>query len=259
MGLVEVAVEGDVATLTLNRPAARNALSVELCEAIVLGLGDVDRSDARAMLVRGEGTVFCSGADLAAVSGADGIEFLPTFERTLETLARFRLPTVAAIQGAALGGGLQLACCCDFRIADSDAQLGIPSARLGILVNFENIERLVLLVGIARAKEILMTARAFSGTEAVQAGLVTRAVPAEALGDEAKGFATELASRSPLSLQGTKKAIQALTDKMGRLRAVDPSAVAALDELVAQTYNSRDLLEGIKAMSEKREPDFTGM
>lgn len=259
MSLVEVSVDGDVATLTLNRPEARNALSLELCEAIVLGLGDADRSDARVLLVRGAGSVFCSGADFAAVSGAAGLEFLPTFEKMLEALTRFRLPTVAAIQGAALGGGFQLACCCDFRIATSDAQLGIPSARLGILVNFENIERLVLLAGIARAKEILMTARAYSGTEALQAGMVTRAVPADALDDDAQAFATELAARSPLSLQGTKKTIQAIADRLGRLRAADPAAVAALDELVTQAYNSRDLHEGLRAMSEKREPDFTGM
>lgn len=257
--LVEVTTEDGIATLTLNRPEARNALSLELCEAIILGLGDVDRSDARSLIVAGAGTVFCSGADFAAVSGADGLEFLPTFEKMLEALARFRLPTVAAIQGAALGGGFQLACCCDFRIAATDAKLGIPSARLGILVNFENIERLVLLVGVARAKEVLMTARSYSGAEAMDSGLITRHVEAGALRDEAQQFAADLAARSPLSVQGTKKAIQAVADKMGRLRASDPSAVTKLDELVTQAYNSRDLQEGLRALTEKRDPDFTGM
>ena len=259
MSLVEVSVDSDVATLSLNRPEARNALSVELCEAIILGLADADRSGARALLVRGEGTVFCSGADFAAVSGADAIDFLPTFEKTLEALSRFRLPTVAAIQGAALGGGFQLACSCDFRIAAEDAQLGIPSARLGILVNFENIERLVLLAGIARAKEVLMTSRTFTGAEAVQAGLITGAVPAGAFEDDARRFAVELAARSPLSVQGTKRAIQAVADRLGRLRASDPSTADALDELVTQAYNSRDLQEGLAALREKREPDFSGM
>lgn len=259
MSLVEVTTENNIATLTLNRPEARNALSLELCEAIILGLGDVDRSDARVLIVDGAGTVFCSGADFAAVSGADGPEFLPTFEKMLEALARFRLPTVAAIQGAALGGGFQLACCCDFRIAATDAKLGIPSARLGILVNFENIERLVLLVGVARAKEVLMTARSYSGAEAMDSGLITRHVEAGALGDEAQRFAADLAARSPLSVQGTKKALQLVADEMSGVRSARPDSAAAIDELVAQAYNSRDLQEGMKAMAEKRDPDFSGM
>ncbi|MDQ3963400.1 MAG: enoyl-CoA hydratase-related protein [Actinomycetota bacterium] len=259
MALVEVATEGDVATLTLNRPDARNALSVELCEAIILGLGDVDRSHARSLIVRGAGSVFCSGADVNAVSGTDGLDFLPTFEKMLETLARFRIPTVAAIQGAALGGGFQLACCCDFRIASADAKLGIPAARLGILVNFENIERLVLLAGIARTKEVLMTARSYSGAEAEATGLVTMHVEADALDDAVLRFATELAARSPLSVQGTKRAIETVSDQLSGVRATKPGSADAIDELVAQAYRSRDLQEGLKALSEKREPDFTGM
>lgn len=234
-------------------------MSIDVCDAIVAALDEIARDEAaRAVIVCGEGTVFCSGADFAAVSGAGGVAFVPAFERMLEAVARFRLPTVAAIQGAALGGGMQLACVCDFRIAATDAKIGIPSARLGILVNFENIQRLVLLAGIATAKEVLMTARTYSGGEAANVGLVTRAVPPAALEAEVRAFAVELAARAPLSVQGTKRAIQAVADHLGGARGASPESIAEIDRLVTEAYTSRDLQEGIAAMSEKRNPNFEG-
>ena len=260
MSLVEVERSGPVATLWLNRPEARNALSVDMCDAIVAALGSLERDDqARALIVRGRGAVFCSGADFAAVSGAGGIEFLPAFERMLETMARHRLPTIAAIAGAALGGGLQLATVCDFRIAGEGAKVGIPSSTLGILVNFENVQRLVLLAGPAVAKEVLMTGRTFSGREAVDAGLVGRFVPDEELSDAVTDLATEIARKAPLSVQGSKRAIQAVLDDLARTRMERPDVAAELDRLVANAYNSRDLQEGIRAMKEKRAPEFEGI
>lgn len=258
MALVAVTHEGPVAVLTLDRPEARNALSIELCDAIVMSLGGIDGSDARAVIVRGNGKVFCSGADFAAVSGPEGIEFLPAFETMLEALARHRLPTVAAIHGAALGGGLQLATACDFRVCASDASIGIPSSRLGILVNFENIQRLVVLAGIAVAKEVLMTGRTYVGTEAQAAGLVTVTVPPYAVGDKAMALARDLAERAPLAVQGAKRAIQAIADHAGGARRSNPEAVEEIDRLVAQAYASEDLTEGLSALSEKRPPRFSG-
>lgn len=260
MSLVEQERSGAVATLWLNRPDARNALSVDMCDAIAIALESLERDDrARALLIRGRGSVFCAGADFAAVSGAGGLEFLPAFQRMLETLARHRLPTVAVIQGAALGGGLQLASVCDFRIAAADAKIGIPSSKLGILVDFENIQRLVLLAGIAVAKEVLMTGRTFDGEAAMTAGLVTRSVEAGELEAAASDLAQEIAGRAPLSVQGTKRSIQAVIDHLSGARAVQPDVVAEIDRLVANAYNSRDLQEGIRAMNEKRAPDFGGI
>ena len=260
MALVETSYVEDVATLWLNRPDARNALSIDVCDAITFALDEVDRHGrARVLMVRGRGTVFCAGADFAAVSGAEGVGFLPVFERMLEAVARHRLPTVACIQGAALGGGLQLATVCDFRVSSSDARLGIPSSRLGILVNFENVQRLVLSAGISVAKEVLMTGRTYSGEEAASAGLVTRAVPAGELDNVANELATTIASRAPLSVQGTKRAIQAVSDHLSGVREAKPDVVAEIDRLVERAYNSRDLQEGLSAMNEKRDPDFQGI
>ncbi|HET7482146.1 MAG TPA: enoyl-CoA hydratase-related protein [Actinomycetota bacterium] len=257
MALVGLSLEDRIATLTLDRPEARNALSIGLCNEIVAALESIP-AEARVVMVAGSGKVFCSGADFAAVSGPGGIEFLPAFERMLEAVARFRLPTVAAIQGAALGGGLQLATVCDFRIAAADARLGIPSSRLGIVVNFENVQRLVLLAGIAVAKEILMAGWTFTGEEAMGAGLVTRAVGPDVLGEEVRSFASQIAALAPLSVQGVKRAIQVTVDHMSAARAASPERVAEIDALVTAAYGSRDLQEGIAALADKRPPDFKG-
>lgn len=257
MSLVNLSFDGGVARLLLDRPDARNALSIQLCDDIVAALEAIP-DDARVVMVRGAGKVFCSGADFAAVSGPGAIDFLPAFERMLEAVARFRLPTIAGIQGAALGGGLQLATVCDFRIATESAKLGIPSSKLGIVINYENVQRLVLVAGPAVAKEVLMTGRVYSGAEAAAAGLVTRAVPDAALDESVDELASLVASNAPLSVQGVKRAIQVVVDTMADARSTDEVKVNEIDELVAEAYGSEDLQEGLRAMSEKRPPTFKG-
>ena len=260
MALVELTREGAVTTLTLNRPDARNALSVDMCDAITAALDEPARDErARVLVVRGEGSAFCSGADIAAVSGAGGLDFLPAFERTLDALGRHRLPSIAMIHGAALGGGFQLAAVCDFRVATDDCKIGIPASKLGIVVNFRNVERLVLLAGSAVAKEVLMTGRTYSGLEAAAAGLVTRATPPDELSGEVTKLALELAARAPRSVQGAKRAIQVVLDHLAGARQTDPRGVDEIDRLVEGAYHSRDLQEGLRALNEKRDPDFQGI
>lgn len=255
--LVETELDGHVATLTLNRPEARNALSAELCDALVGAVGDLP-DGVRAVVLAGAGKAFCSGADLAAVSGPGAAAFLPAFERALEAVARARPVVVAAIHGAALGGGLQLATVCDFRVIAMDAALGIPSASLGIVVNLENVQRLVLLAGIARAKEILLAGARFSGAEADRFGLATEIVPAAEVGARARALAGRIAALAPLSVQATKRALQAVAESISDVRAARPAEAAAIDELVAQAYASADLQEGLRAAAEKRLPRFEG-
>ena len=255
--LVEVALDGDVATLTLNRPEARNALSAELCDALAREVKALP-GEVRAVVLAGEGKVFCSGADLAAVSGPAATAFLPSFERMLETVARCRPVTVAAIHGAALGGGFQLATVCDFRVIAEDAALGIPSASLGIVVNLENVQRLVLLVGIARAKEILLAGARFSGAESDRYGFATEIVPASETQARARALAERVAALAPLSVQSTKRAVQAVSDALADVRAARPEEAAVLDELVARAYASADLQEGLRAVAERRPPRFEG-
>jgi enoyl-CoA hydratase/carnithine racemase len=260
MSLVRIENPNDhVVHLVLTRPDARNALSAEMCNDIVDALGEIeDGNTARVVLLKGEGKVFCSGADIAAVTGPGGLDFLPAFEGMLEAVARFRLPVVAQIHGAALGGGLQLATVCDFRIASETAKIGIPAARLGIVVNFENVQRLVLLAGVPLAKEVLLSGRIFSGAEAEQRGLVTRVAPDVDIEQVANEFAVGLARSAPLSVQGAKRAIQIVADDIAAGRHRNARAVDTIDNLVAQAYNSDDLIEGLSALSEKRSPNFKG-
>lgn len=257
--LVTAEVGSLVVRVTMNRPAARNALSVEMCNGITEAMKAAESPGAgRVVLLRGEGNVFCSGADFAAVSGPGGLDFLPAFERMLETVARCRLPVIAKIQGAALGGGLQLAVACDFRVVAKEAKLGIPSARLGILVNFENVQRLVLLVGPALAKEILITARTFTGEEARALGLAHQSLADAVLDGAVEELASRIAEMAPLSVQGTKSSIQAVVDHLSGSRQTDPDRAGEIDRLVAEAYQSADLAEGLAAMAEKRKPNFKG-
>lgn len=256
MTTVRALTGGAVAEVVLDRPEARNALSVEMCHGIVAALDEIAASEARCVLVRGEGKVFCAGADFAAVSGPGGLEFLPAFEEMLEAVARFPLPTVAVIQGAALGGGLQLATVCDFRIAADDAKLVIPAARIGIVVSFENVERLVRLAGVALAKEILMAGRTLTGAEAESRGLVTKAVQPGDLGAAAASFADEVAALSPQSVQGAKQAIGLVERSLTQARRTHAAEAAGIDDLVATAYGSADLQEGLTAMADRRPPRF---
>jgi enoyl-CoA hydratase len=251
--------EGRIAILKLNRPDARNALSIELCDAITEAIDKVEvEGNVRAIVLTGEGKVFCSGADFSAIAGAGALEFLPAFERMLEAVARAKPPTIAAIHGAALGGGLQLATVCDFRIAASDAKLGIPSSRIGIVVNFENVQRLVLLAGIAVAKEVLLTGRTFDADSAIGERLVTQTVDAREVLQEARAMAGEIALLAPLSVAGSKRAIQQVVDHLSDARKTDAAGVDQIDELVRKAYESWDLAEGLRAMAEKRQPGFRG-
>lgn len=255
---VVISIDGPVAVITLSRPEVRNALSAEMCREITAALPDIEASDARVLSLKGEGSVFCAGADFAAISGSGGLDFLPSFSEMLGALWHFPLPTVACMTGAALGGGLQLATACDFRIASQDCKIGIPSSALGVVIDPENVERLVLLVGVRVAKEVLMTGKIYPGNEALANGLVTEVHPSADTEAGADAFAHRVAGLSPMSVQGAKQAINAIAAGMSSLRLGDPEAVAHLDALVAEAYRSDDLQEGVSAMREKRSPNFKG-
>ncbi len=250
-----------VGLATIDRPERRNALSAELCDDLRARLEG--SRHLRALVVTGEGTAFCAGADLArraadtgAASGGlehgGGDTFRPAFELMLDAIVDHPAPVIAAVNGAALGAGMQLAVACDLRVVAPGARLGIPAARLGVLLSAVNIRRLALLVGHGVARDLLLTGRAVDCEEAERVGLVHRvASDARTAGLE---LADELAALAPLTVQGHKRAL----NLVGEAAPFPADALAEITALEVRNFASDDLQEGLAAFAEKRGPRFEG-
>jgi len=253
---------GELWRITLDRPEARNAVTEEMLANLAAALGDAAADpEARVVLLAGEGGHFCAGADLAEVGrvpGADGFGYGRVLEGVLASLADHPLPVVARVQGAALGAGCQLLVACDLAVAAEDARIGVPSARLGIVIPFESIERLVLAVGPRRAADLLITGREVSGREAAVWGLATEAVPPDHVAGRAEEVAELVASSAPLSVRGSKRAIAAVLRKLSIDRETEGYRLAEVDMMSADALASEDLAEGLRARRERRPPRFRG-
>lgn len=252
-----------VGLVTLNRPDQRNAISMAMLEELASSLGDLAVDPAiRAVVLAGAGPDFCAGADLAelaeAVAGPRAVEYGQAFDQAFSAIADHPVPVIAQVHGAALGGGCQLAVACDLAIAAEDARLGIPSARLGIVIGYQSIERLVLAVGPKRAGDLLFTGRALSGAEAATWGLVNRAVPARDLGGAVREVAGSVAEAAPLSVRGSKRGISVAVEHLRMDRFTQGHSVADFEVMSADALASEDLREGIRAFGERRKPRFGG-
>jgi enoyl-CoA hydratase/carnithine racemase len=254
---------GAVWRIVLDRPEARNAVSGPMLDELGGALGEaaVD-GRARVVVLSAEGPDFCAGADLedleAATAGTDGLDYGRGLEEALRAISDHPLPVVAAIRGSALGAGCQIVVACDLAVAASDARLGIPSARLGVVIGYENIERLVLSVGPKRAAELLVAGRTLSGREAADWGLVNESVPAEHLDRRVSELAEGIAGSAPLSVRASKRGIRAVLAGLSLDRESEGFRVADFDMMAAQALASDDLREGIRAFRERRGPEFRG-
>jgi enoyl-CoA hydratase/carnithine racemase len=257
---VERGDDAAVARVVMNRPEARNAVSIAMIDELVSAFGDLAADDGtRAVVLGGEGKDFCAGADLGDVTMMDAEhDFARSFERLVEAIETHPWPVIAEVQGAALGAGCQIVVACDLAVAANEARLGIPSARLGLLINYENIERLLRAVGRKRAGEMLYAARVVSGSEAAGWGLVNEAVPSADLRARCTQRATDIAALAPLSVRGSKRGIGAAVDRTTLDRAMDGGHIADFDMMAAAAYGSEDLREGIDAFRERRPPRFRG-
>lgn len=252
---------GRIWRITLDRPAARNAISRAMLAGLGSALADAATDpEARVVLLEGAGEHFCSGADLAEVGagGPDGFRYGQALEEVLSAIAEHPLPVLARAQGAALGAGCQLLVACDLAVVAEDARIGIPSARLGIVIAFESIERLVLDVGPGRAAEVLLLGREVSGREAARWGLANEAVPPADLERRAGEVAEALAAAAPLSIRASKRGIRSVLRKLSIDRENEGYRVADFDLMAADALASDDLREGLNARRGRRPPEFRG-
>lgn len=230
--------DGAVSLLTLERPERRNAISLELAHAIDEAAAAEVAAGARALVVTGAGSSFCSGADLTGVYGE---EFLEALYGMLHGLTRLPVPLIAAVNGPAIGGGTQLALACDLRVGGPTAQFGVPTARNGLAVDAWTMRTLAAIAGGGVARRLLLAAETVDVDTALACGLVDR--PGSL--DDALAWAAELATLAPLALAHNKLV----------LNGGDDAAVAAT---FAACWASDDVREAAAARREKRAPVFTG-
>ncbi len=252
-------VREDVAHVTLNRPGAANALSCELVGALghaFARLRGQEGDTVRAVVVTGAGgKAFCAGADLKerrAMSLEETRSFLKHLNAVVDAIAAFPRPVIAAINGAAFGGGLELALACDFRLAADTAELGLVETRLGIIPGAGGTQRLARVAGLAVAKELILTGRRVSAARAKELGIVSEVVPAAELAGAAAKLAAELAGAGPLAVTQAKRALD------GGFDLSMPEALAHERACYQVVLESEDRNEGLAAFAEKRPPRFTG-
>ncbi|HOJ13003.1 MAG TPA: enoyl-CoA hydratase-related protein [Deltaproteobacteria bacterium] len=255
-------VRSNIGTITLNRPHSKNALSIDLLVEIHRTLTAWSRSDdIRCVIVTG-GTsrAFSSGYDISSIPTMMTPEIEEVMHRgnplefALDAVFSYPYPTIAMMNGYAFGAGLNLALCCDMRIAASDVKVGMPPARLGLVYHPDGLRRFIEVVGMARTREIFFTGNTYEGEEALAIGLVDRLVPREELEDTVYAVAETIAGNAPLALKGTKRILSMISERT-RLGEEEMNEAR---RLMREAFESDDLKEGQVAFFEKRPPRFSG-
>lgn len=252
-----VEARNSVCWVTINRPEKLNALN----SAVIENLGGViddmaSRPEIRVLVITGQGErAFCAGADLEELQDIDfghALKFLRLGQSIFQQLSELPIPTIAAINGVALGGGLELALACSIRLVSDNARLGLPEGNLGMIPAFGGTQRLPRLVGLARATEILLTGRFVGAAEAAAIGLAAAIHPLSDLEAEADALARQLADKSPISMEMILTALRGGAD-------ADVFQGLLLERLAgAGAASSRDQREGVDAFQKKRRPQFRG-
>ena len=250
-------VKDHIATLTLNRPENRNSMTPEVLEGLAAAVAAARAdADVRCVILTGKGKSFCAGADFRSRAEPDPSQ--APHERSYAMYAHFlkvldvEVPTIAALNGHAIGGGMGLAVVCDLRVANRDAKYGVNFVRLGLHPGMATTYLLPRLMGVPRATELLLTGRIVSGAEAAEAGLVNYAVDTDAVETKARALAAEIAGAAPQAVRWTKQSIYRHLDW-------DPKQAARFEAHVqSRSFETEDHREGVKALLEKREPQFRG-
>ncbi|MCU1806127.1 enoyl-CoA hydratase-related protein [Cytobacillus firmus] len=250
-----VRAEEGIGFIIINRPELRNALNIDTLLEIETALDKMrDDEDIRVIIFSGAGEKsFAAGADLSQLSKRTMIDALkPNMTATYRKIEDYEKPTIAAINGYALGGGLELALACDIRVASLNAKVGLPEVGLGIMPGAGGTQRLSRIIGKGKAMELILTGDVITAAEAEGLNMISKAVPQEELIETAKGYARRISVKGPLALRMAKAAVN---------RGADMEMETALYlEKLAQTIliGSEDKLEGTQAFLEKRTPQFKG-
>lgn len=259
--LVDAPVDG-VARLTISNPAKRNALDHPILDAIAETLTELGASDSsfRCVVITGAHGMFSAGYDIGEIPEEEFEEraerlVAHPFTEAIDAFEAFPWPTLAALPGHTIGGGLELALACDLRIARADIKLGMPPAKLGLVYSHTGVQRFIDAIGAARTRELFLLGSYIDAAIALQWGLVNRVVPEAELEATALALAGELAGNAPLSQRGNKRVIKALLDARGELTE---NVERELMELRRASFASRDMREGMNAFAEKRAPRWLG-
>jgi enoyl-CoA hydratase/carnithine racemase len=249
--------DGDIATVVLNAPQKLNALNAESWRRLEAAMAELSADDElRCVVVRGAGDkAFAAGADITEFvtersDAGSAKAYGQMVARTMAAVAQCRHPTIALIKGACVGGGLEIAACCDVRICGQSSRFGIPINRLGLVMAHAELDMLIDLVGRAAALEILLEGRIFGAEEAKEMGLVSRVVPDDEVVEEAYAAARRIAAGAPLVARWHKKFAH-------RLRDSAPLTAAEIDEAY-DCYDTEDYRIGNRAFTDKKTPEFKG-
>ncbi|MBP1647425.1 MAG: enoyl-CoA hydratase [Bacteroidetes bacterium] len=251
---ITVSIENGYATVQWNRPEVLNALNTALMAELTDTLEALDKDDqVRCIILTGNEAAFAAGADIKEMAEASAVEMLlhDQFARW-DRIRKIKKPLIAAVSGFALGGGCELAMACDIIIASETARFGQPEITIGVMPGAGGTQRLTRAIGKARAMEIVLTGRFITSREACNAGLVNKVVPDEAVMDEARRLAHEIASRPPVAVRLAKESV---------LKAFDTTLEGGLEFERKNFYllfASEDQKEGMKAFTEKRKPAWKG-
>ncbi len=254
--------ENHIGTLTLNRPEKRNALSVEMLMGIRRTLNEwAKNDDIRVVVITGAGDkAFSSGYDITAIptdlspEDQEAMNNKNPLELALEAIRNYPYPVIAMMNGYTFGGSLNLVMCCDMRLAVDHVKVGMTPAKLGVVYFPQGMKHFVDVLGMARAREIFFTGKTYEGQEAAEMGLVDHLVPGEDLADVTYAMATEIAQNAPLSLRGSKRIFNMISDSL----VLSDEDSAEAEALIQEAFQSKDLQEGQMAFLQKRKPVFTG-
>lgn len=254
-GRIRIEVEGAVAIMTVSRPEKLNAFDIEMLKALTAACDTVEANrDVRVAILTGEGKAFSAGGDIRAWGGMDAAEFGHDWvrfgHRVFERLATLRMPVIAALNGHALGGGLELAAAADIRIAEKQVKIGLPETSLGMVPGWSGTQRLVSRLGAQIVRRMVLGGEMFSAEEARTEGLVDAVVETGTVMQASRDYAARIASRGPAALEISKLMIASAN---GEDKGAAVEALGSI--LVAKTG---DLKEGVAAFSEKREARFKG-